>query len=170
MNALGRSVISPPIGAIRLSGSAVTATHLRATMSGVEKAEDEPQVPMSGHLATFRSWHGQASFWREVYVRSVATLCAAGVVYVVAALAGLVDTRPLTVVGIVVVGATTPPLIYWWADMVVHWKDLRMSRDWSHTPARNDAERRIRGVYTRALPVELVWAIGVLLIVVPLVS
>jgi len=130
-----------------------------------EGAHDAELNPHIGHWALFRSWHGEASFWREVYVRMIAALGAAGVIYVIAALAGLVTMTPLAVVGILMVAGTTPFLVYWWVDMIAHWKDLRMGHDWSLTPPRDDAERRIRTVYTRALPVELIWVIGCALII-----
>ena len=86
------------------------------------------------------------------------------------ALAGLVTTTPLAVVGILMVAGTTPFLVYWWVDMIAHWKDLRMGHDWSLTPPRDDAERRIRKVYTRALPVELIWVIGCALIIAMVIT
>lgn len=132
--------------------------------------DEEVHNPLAGHWITFRSWHGEPSFWREVYARTFATLCAALVVYVVAALAGLVDTKPLSVVGIILLIITTPPLVYLSADMIAHWKDLRMSRDWSLTPPRNDSERRIRLVYERALPIGLVWTFGMTLLVATLTT
>jgi len=90
------------------------------------------------------------------------------VVYLIAVLAGLVSTTPLAVVGIVTVTVTTPPLVFWWADMVAHWKDLRMTHDWSLTPPRTEGEARIRRVYNRAPPFEFAWIAGVALIVVVL--
>jgi hypothetical protein len=77
-----------------------------------------------------------------------------------------VSAELLAVVGIVAMVAKTPFLAYWWVDMIAHWKDLRMSHDWSLTPPQNEGEARIRNVYTRALPIELVWVIGAALIVI----
>ena len=127
--------------------------------------------PLAGHWATFRSWHADVAFWREVYVRTIAALAAAAIVYLIAALAGFVSTAPLAVVGIATVVATTPfLLLYWWVDMIAHWKDLRMGQDWSRTPPRNAGEVRIRKIYSKALAIELVWLIGVALIVIAAIS
>jgi hypothetical protein len=96
----------------------------------------------------------------------VAALAAAGIVYFVAAVSGLVSSTPLAVVGITAVLLTSPFLIYFGADMVKHRRDLRFTVDWSLNPPRNAGERRIRKVYDRALPLELIWLVGVVLVVV----
>lgn len=126
--------------------------------------------PLSRQWLTFRRWHAEAAFWREVYVRMVAALAAAGVVYLVAALAGLVTTRPLAVVGIAAMTTAAPFLLYRGADLVKHRKDLRMSHDWSLTPPRNDDEIRIRQVYSRTLPFVLVLFAGAALTVTAAVA
>lgn len=126
--------------------------------------------PLSKQWLTFRSWHGEATFWREICVRMLAALAAAGVVYLVAALAGLVSTTPLAVVGIAMMAITSPFLLYWGADMVKHRRDLRMSADWSLTPPRNAGELRIRQVYTRALPVLFICLVGAALTVTAAVT
>lgn len=128
-----------------------------------ETPDRRSRNPLADHLATFKSWHVQSSFWREVYVRMVAALAAAGVIYIVAAVSGVVTTTPLAVLGVMLVGVTTPYLLYAWADMLVHWRDLRLSRDWSLSPPRDEGEARMRRVYTRALPAELLWLVGLIL-------
>ena len=49
------------------------------------------------HGAEFVSWHRQASLYREIYARTVASVLAVFIVYCVAAAAGLVSRRPLAV-------------------------------------------------------------------------
>lgn len=122
--------------------------------------------PLASHWDTFRSWHVEVSFWREAYAQMIAALASATVIYLVAAIAGLVSTAPLTVVGIAIVGVTTPFLVYWLVDMIAHWKNLRMSQDWSLTPPRSPDELRIRRVYIRALPIGCIWLFGLALIVI----
>jgi multisubunit Na+/H+ antiporter MnhG subunit len=122
--------------------------------------------PLAAPWATVRAWHREAAFWREVYVRMVAALAAAGIVYFVAAVSGLVSSTPLAVVGILLVGVTSPFLIYYGADMVKHRKDVRFTVDWSLTPPRNEGEVRIRKVYGRAEAPTLIWVVGIALTVI----
>ncbi len=45
---------------------------------------------MAGRWATFKGWHGESSFWREIYARTVAGLCTAAVIFLFAVAAGYV--------------------------------------------------------------------------------
>jgi len=162
---------------VRATLSTLTLGDLRVFNDTILLVEDPNETsgksgrnPLAGHWDTFRFWHAEVSFWRDVYVRTVAALAAAAVIYLVAALAGLVSTAPLAVVGIVTVVATTPFLLYWVVDMIAHRKDLRMSKDWSLTPPRNVGEVRIRKVYIKALPIELMWIVGVVLVLIAAIA
>ncbi|WP_457202987.1 hypothetical protein [Nocardioides sp. HB32] len=77
------------------------------------------------HWDTFKSWHGQESLYREIYARTVATLAAALVIYLVAAMAGLVDREPATLVAAVALIPGVLMLIFSVPGLVKHWKLVR---------------------------------------------
>lgn len=65
-----------------------------------------------GKWQTFKGWHSEATFYREIYTRTLATLTAALVIYLVALAAGLVSARPALVVLILVtVGALVNSIV-----------------------------------------------------------
>ena len=74
--------------------------------------EDESE-PRRAWWTEFRSWHGDPQLYRHIYTQAMGALTAAFLIYVVAAMAGLVSRIPvvvvtgvawLVVVGVVVAG------------------------------------------------------------------
>jgi hypothetical protein len=83
----------------------------------------------------FRGWHGEASLWREIYARTVSALIAAFVIYLVAALAGVVDKKPAIVVSIAVLALGGLLLLFSLKPAIVHRAKVgQLFHTWNEDP------------------------------------
>lgn len=97
---------------------------------------------------TFASWHREPSLYREIYARTVATLIAAGVVYLIAVAAGYVSERPAQVAIVMVIVAGVVALLSAWGSMVGEY--LR-NRDAATRKIHNERARKVVGVAIRVI-------------------
>jgi hypothetical protein len=82
--------------------------------------------------ATFASWHRYPDFYRDIYAHTVATTVVAFLVYVGAALAGLVTRKPLLVISAVALAASLVWLVVTIAKVAPIWRHVRpLFRVWN---------------------------------------
>ncbi|WP_457203004.1 hypothetical protein [Nocardioides sp. HB32] len=108
----------------------------------------------------FASWHQEPSLYREIYARTVATLIAAGVIYLIAVAAGYVSKKPAQVAIVTVVAAGVATLAYAWVAM---FGEYLRNRDAATRKVHN--ERRIAVI---RIAIRAVFS-GVTIFLVPLI-
>lgn len=123
-------------GVYQLQGLVGKASHI---LSDMPAAEEEPP-PLEERLGVARrafiGWHRQPSFWREVYTRSVSTLVAAFVAYLIAVISGQVTIRPLLVVLWAAFGLSCSWFLWNVVVTVPMWRYVRpLFVRWSNDPA-----------------------------------
>lgn len=76
---------------------------------------DEGAPKKQSWRQTFVGWHkDDDKLWREIYARTVATLLAAFIAYMIALAAGQVSAQPLRVIGLFTAIALILGLLYFW--------------------------------------------------------
>ncbi len=111
---------------------------------------EEQRPPLEDRLtharSVFAGWHREPSLWREIYTRTVATLLAAFVAYLVALISGQVTARPLFVVLWAVFGISVLALLRNVAVAVPIWRHVRpLFVRWNRDPSPEAV--RARRVY-----------------------
>jgi hypothetical protein len=86
-----------------------------------------PAVPRGPHpvWSTFVGWHREPTLWRDIYTRTVSGLVTVFVVYVVAAISGVVSRQPLLYIIAVVFAGSLIYFIVAVIQAVGIWRDVR---------------------------------------------
>jgi hypothetical protein len=108
-----------------------------------------PEKPRD-HWDEFKSWHSGPALYREIYARTAATLLAAAVIYLIAAISGLVSVQPLAVVGVPLLVVGLGCLVFSVVGTAKRWKLVRpLFVVWNnHTSPEMEHAKRL---YTRLI-------------------
>lgn len=110
-------------------------------------SEQKPLEPSDG-LRTWWSWHRSPQFWHDAYRDLLANSATAFVVYAIAALAGFVSAKPLTIVGVIILIGTVPIFLVALVQTVRHWRGVRpLFITWSTDPSPQ--AEHYRRIYVR---------------------
>ena len=84
-----------------------------------------PTRPPRDPWHTIRGWHGESTLYREIYARTVSALIAALVIYLIAAAAGVVTRKPLTIIGLVMLLPSLPWFLLGVLGTIRYWTEVR---------------------------------------------